>query len=274
MECRWRREIRDVTDLPLLMAALTWVLAFAAGIVGIWIGERLPEEHRTDQSRAAVARSMGMVGTLTAIALGLLISVANTSFRDKQEQVMSSASNIIRMDHLLRMYGPDADGARAFFREYATSMMNDVFPAEEGRSDIENEATLDIAAKAEHSVVFLAPADDIQRWLQPHMLDVVNKLVEEHFELVKQGLDAIPDSLMVLMLFWLVLLFGSYGLYSPMHLTSMIFLFLASGAASGAVLLIIELETPHRGFVHLSPDPLQHAVDVMTHYAGGKEWQD
>ena len=266
-----------MTDLPLLTAALTWVLAFAAGMIGIWIGERLPEEHRTDQSRAAVANSMGMVGTLTAIALGLLISVANTSFRDKQEQLMSSASDLIRMDHLLRMYGPDADGARAFFREYATSMMNDVFPAAEGRSDIENEATLDVAAKAEHTVVFLAPADDIQRWLHPHMLEVVNKLVEEHFELVKQRLDAIPNSLMVLLLLWLVLLFGSYGLYSPRHLTSVIFLFLSSGAASGAVLLIIELETPHRGFIHLSPDPLQHAVDVMTHYAGvtgDKEWQN
>ena len=94
---------------------------------------------------------------------------------------------------------------------------------------------------------------------------------------MKQKLDAIPNSLMVLLLFWLVLLFASYGLYSPMHLTSVIFLFLASGAASGAVLLIVELETPHRGFVHLSPDPLQHAVDVMTHYAGvtgEKEWQD
>jgi hypothetical protein len=206
-----------------------------------------------------------------------LISVANTSFREKQEQLMSTASGLIRMDHLLRMYGPDADSARAIFREYATAMMNDVLPSEGGRSDIENEAALDIAAKAEHSVVFLAPADDIQRWLQPHMLDVVNKLFDAHFELVKQKLDAIPDSLLVLMLFWLVLLFGSYGLYSPMHLTSVIFLFLASGAASGAVLLIIELETPHRGFVHLSPDPLQHAVDVMTHYAGvtgEKEWQD
>ena len=163
-------------------------------------------------------------------------------------------------------------------RPYATAMMNDVLPSEDGRSDIEkNQAALDIAAKAEHSVVFLAPADDIQRWLQPHMLEVVNKLVEEHFELLKQELDAIPDSLFVLMLFWLVLLFGSYGLYSPMHLTSVIFLFLASGAASGAVLLIVELETPHRGFVHLSPDPLQLAVDVMTSYAkvtGEKVWQD
>lgn len=266
-----------MTDLPLLTAALTWVLAFAAGMIGIWIGERLPEEHRTDQSRAAVANSMGMVGTLTAIALGLLISVANTSFRDKQAQLMSSASDLIRMDHLLRMYGPDADSARAVFREYATSMMNDVLPSEDDRSDIENEAALDIATKAEHSVVFLEPADDIQRWLHPHMLEVVNKLFEAHFELVKQRLDAIPDSLMLLLLLWLVLLFGSYGLYSPRHLTSMIFLFLSSGAASGAVLLIIELETPHRGFVHLSPDPLQHAVDVMTHYAGVtgvKEWQD
>jgi hypothetical protein len=44
-------------------------------------------------------------------------------------------------------------------------------------------------------------------------------------------------------------------------------LLLSSGAASGAVLLILELETPIRGFVNLSPGPLQHAIEVMDKHA-------
>lgn len=257
-----------MSDLPIVIAALTWVLAFAASLLGMWIGERLPEAHRTEQSGIAVWNAMGMVGTLTAIALGLLITVANGSFRDKQEQLMSTSSDLIRMDHLLRLYGPDADGARQFFNDYATSMMHDVFSSKGGLDDVEDQKTLTMAVKAEFAIASFIPANETQRWLQPHMLDVANKVIGEHFELVKQRLDAIPGALTTLLLIWLALLFGSYGLYTPRHLTSVIILMLSTGAASGAVLLILELETPHRGFVCLSPAPLQHAVNVMNDGVG------
>jgi hypothetical protein len=41
-------------------------------------------------------------------------------------------------------------------------------------------------------------------------------------------------------------------------------LFLSAVAVSGAILLIIDLEQPSRGVIHLSPDPLQHAVGVLN----------
>jgi hypothetical protein len=248
---------------PLLIAFMTWVLVFAAGMAGMWIGGRLPEAHRTSDSRSAVSISMAMVSTLTALALGLLLSVANTSFRENQDQLMSTSSDLIRMDHLLRLYGPEADGSRDLLRQYARSMLQDVFPPPGIERNTENEATLDLVARAENLAALFVPANDTQRWLKPHILDVSDKVIQEHYALVKQELDAIPWALMMLMLLWLVLLFISYGLFAPRHLTSIIVLLLSSGAASGAVLLIIELETPNRGFVHLSPEPLRHAIEVM-----------
>ena len=94
---------------PTVIAIVVWALVFAAGLAGMWIGARLPEGHRTDDSRNVVSNSMAMVSTLTALVLGLLLSVANTSFGDNQEQLMSTSSDIIRMDHLLRLYGTEAD---------------------------------------------------------------------------------------------------------------------------------------------------------------------
>jgi|688.fasta_scaffold197197_2 hypothetical protein len=248
---------------PLIIASVTWVVVFAAALLGMWIGGRLPEEHRTDDSRNVVSISMAMVSTLTALVLGLLLSVANTSFGENQEQLMSTSSDVIRMDHLLRLYGPEADGSRDLLRQYAHSMLSDVFPSEGSQRNVENEATLDLLAKVEQWAALMVPANATQRWLQPHILDVSDRIVQEHFTLVKERLDAIPAALMVLMLLWLVLLFASFGLFAPRHLTCITVLLLSSGAASGAVLLILELETPHSGFVHLSPNPLQHAIDVM-----------
>ena len=251
---------------PTVIALVVWALVFGAGLAGMWIGSRLPEEHRTSDSRNVVTISMAMVSTLTALALGLLLSVANTSFTTNQQQLMSTSTDLIRLDHLLRFYGSDAEAARGALKGYAHSMIQDLFPPIGDQRNIENESTLDYMASAENTVALLVPANAMQRWLQPRMLDIADEIVQEHYALVKQRLEVIPMAVMMLLLVWLVLLFAGYGLYAPRHLTSAIVLLLASGAASGAILLIIELETPNRGFVSLSPEPLMHAIDVMERH--------
>jgi hypothetical protein len=110
-------ETCQMNSSPLIFGLVTWVVVFAAAMIGIWIGARLPEGHRTDDSRNVVAISMAMVSTLTALVLGLLLSVADTSFRENQEQLMSTSSDLIRMDHLLRLYGPEANESLVLLRQ-------------------------------------------------------------------------------------------------------------------------------------------------------------
>ena len=252
---------------PTVIAIVVWVLVFGAGLAGMWIGSRLPEEHRSTDSRSVVTTSMAMVSTLTALALGLLLSVANTSFTTNQQQLMSTSSDLIRLEHLFRFYGSEADAARESLKGYAHSMMQDLFPSSEAERNIENENTLNFIASAEKTAALLVPTNPMQQWMQPRMLEVSDKIVQEHYALVKQRLDVIPTAVMLLLLLWLVLLFMGYGLFAPRQMTSVIVLLLASGAASAAILLILELETPDLGFVSLSPEPLLHAIDVMERHA-------
>lgn len=248
---------------PTLFALLTWALVFAAALLGMWIGSRLPEKQKTSDTKDAVTLAMAMVSMLTALVLGLILSVSNDSYRANQEQLMSTSRDLIRMDHLFRFYGPEAGNARLLLQKYAASMMNDLFPPGGENINVENEATLDLAAEVENAAALLTPLTATQRWLQPRMLEVAETIVEEHFALVKQELDGIPASLIVLQLVWLVLLFLSYGLFAPRHPTSVLVMLMSSFAASGAILLILELETPSGGFVRLSADPLLHAIEVI-----------
>lgn len=251
---------------PLALAGLAWILVFAASIAGMWVGARLPENHRSGDTRTVVSVSMAMVGTLTAIALGLLLSVANTSYRDNQEQLLSTSSDLIRLDHLFRLYGPETGDARTLLKQYADSKLVDLFPPASRQYNVENEATLDLVARVENTAAELLPASRMQQWLQPRMLEVSDKIIQQHFALVRNKLDAIPAALIALLVFWLILLFASYGLYAPRHLTSVAVFFLSSGAAAGAILLIMELETPDSGFIRLTPEPLRHAIDVLERH--------
>lgn len=247
----------------IVVAVVIWILVFSAGLVGMRMGARLPAVHRASESRDGVLAATTMVSTLTALGLGLLLSVAHTSFKTNQEQLMATSSDLIRLDHMLRLYGPDADDVRRLARDYALSMQRDVFPPDGSQYNIENEATLDLIASSENKAVLMTPTNANQRWLQPHILLVTDKIIQEHFELVKQRLYVLPHEVIVLLVLWLIVLFWVYGVYTPKHSTSVIVFFLAAGAASGAILLIIELETPHHGFVTISGAPLQHAIEFI-----------
>lgn len=251
---------------PLVVGVVSWVLVFSAGLLGMWIGPRLPERQRDNDTRTAVAVSMAMVSTLTALVLGLLLSVANDTFRGNQQQVMSTSSDLIRMDHLFRLYGPEANDARTLLRSYVVSMQNDLFSADGNRSNVANEATLDFMAKAEDAGARLSPSTPTQRWLQPRIMETADTIVQEHYALVKQNLDEIPLSLITLLILWLIVLFAGYGLYTPRHVTSIIVLVVTSGASAGAIFLMLELDTPNSGFVQLSAQPLQYAIEVMDRH--------
>ena len=249
---------------PLAISLLAWAAMFSAAVAGLWIGSRLPDRQRTSDSRDLVRASMGMVSTLTAIVLGLLISSANASFNATQDQLLSTSTNIIRMDRVLRLYGPEVDYAREKLGAYARAMRHDLFPGGGEAANIENEGTLDFLAWAEYEVARLVPKDDNQRWLQPHMLDVANKLVEEHFALARQEHYALPGIVIVFLLGWLVILFGSYGLFGPRHLTSVVVLMLFSATASGTIFLMLGLQVGTHGPVRITPEPLLHAIDLLS----------
>jgi hypothetical protein len=78
----------------------------------------LPKHHLTDQTKSVVTVSMGVVGTLTALVLGLLIAAASSSFYTKNEEVILIAADVIRVDRLLRRYSPEAEGLRDLLRRY------------------------------------------------------------------------------------------------------------------------------------------------------------
>lgn len=252
---------------PLAIAALVWGVVFGASLLAMRLGSRLPEELRSADSRSTVSASMAVVGTLTAIALGLLLTVANSSFRDNQEQLLSTSSDLLRLEHLYRLYGADADGARDLLGQYARATSRDLFSPGGQGFNVENEATLDLIAQSESTAAELTPSSKTQQWLQPRMLDVADKIIQQHFALVRNKLAAIPPALIGLLVAWLVILFGSYALFAPRNLTSILALLLSSGAASGAILLIVELETPVSGFIYLGGEPLQRAVDVLAEHA-------
>ena len=109
---------------PIMLNALTiGIITFAVILTGAFAGwairQRLPAHHLSDETKNLVSVSMAVVATVSALVLGLLISNANTSFRALGGEVTTLSAQILRLDQILRRYGPDTEPARETLRQYA-----------------------------------------------------------------------------------------------------------------------------------------------------------
>ena len=89
---------------------------FAGALLGLLLSHLLPEEHLRDKSKDTVKVVTGMIATLAALVLGLLISSANTSFDAVDTAITQSAAKVILLDRALANYGPETKEAREHLR--------------------------------------------------------------------------------------------------------------------------------------------------------------
>ena len=90
-------------------------------------------------------------------------------------------------------------------------------------------------------------------------------LTEVRWLLIEQEVLGIPVPVLLVVLFWLCLLFMSFGLFAPSNATVTVVLFLCAVAVAGAIQTILDLSRPFEGVIRVSDKPLRHALDVTKH---------
>ena len=110
-------------------------------MIGSLIRRRLPESHFTDETKNVITLAMGVVGTLTALVLGLLIATASVTYNTRSQEITTLAAKMIQLDRLLRLFGPDADDERELLRNYLTMKLKDLFPDGHTKPNLDNPKT-------------------------------------------------------------------------------------------------------------------------------------
>src|SRR5450432_12323 len=102
---------------PLLISLLVFAVIFGGALVGMMLRPLLSEHHLQPESKDVVKMTTGLIGTLTALVLGLLIASAKSSFDQKSNQVRQMTATIILLDDLLAQYGAEATSVRNRLRQ-------------------------------------------------------------------------------------------------------------------------------------------------------------
>src|SRR6185295_17762549 len=113
---------------PLIIGCIVFLILLAGAFASWTIRQRLPSHHLTDDTKNLVSVSMAVVATVSALVLGLLISNANSAFIARGGEVTALSAEILRLDRILRRYGPETKPARETLLRYAQRKTADLFP--------------------------------------------------------------------------------------------------------------------------------------------------
>ena len=249
---------------PPIIGFIAFVVILAGAFAGLWARQRLPAQHLSDETKSLVSVSMAVVGTIAALVLGLLISNANTSFIARSSEVTALSADILRLDQMLRLYGPETNPARGKLLQFAERKTNDLFPDSATDVRVDNESTYEVLQQVEYLMLELQPPDDRHRWFLQQGLAHASKIGNTHWLLGQEAGQGTPKVFVALVVFWLTLLFASFGLFAPRNVISVLVLVLCALAVAGAVEMVLELEQPFGGVLHISQQPMRHAISAMN----------
>jgi hypothetical protein len=223
----------------------------------------IPEDHLSADSRDAVKLAMGLVATMTALLLGLLISSAKGTFDTTRSEVMQMASKVAFLDRVLALYGPEAATARGECRDTIADAVRRMWPGERGGPAqlAPNEQMGDAFYVAVHR---LSPHDDSQRALKTEAATLMVDLGQLRSLLQAQAIPSISKPLLIALVSWLVVIFFGFSVVAPPNATTTLAFVAAAFAVAGAVFLILELDHPLGGLIRVPSEPM---INVLNHLA-------
>ena len=104
-----------------------------AVLLGTALRRVLPQQHLSADSRDVIKLAIGLVATMSALVLGLLVSSAKGSYDTERSEVIQMAAKVAFLDRVLSVYGPEAVEARARFHEIVKGAIGQMWPEQAGR---------------------------------------------------------------------------------------------------------------------------------------------
>jgi hypothetical protein len=242
-----------------IAAALTFVCLVVAVLLGRVLSGRLPERYLTAETRDTIKLALGLVATMSALLLGLLVSSAKLAYDSQRAQVDELAAKVATLDRVLTLYGDDSATARRELRETVENAVARAWPRQPGASsDLRPDARSGDAIYL--AVQRFSPSDAAQADLKSKAADLTLELAESRALLVSRALTGVSMPLLVIVLAWLVLILFGFSLLAPRNATATVALTVAAAAVSGAILLMLEFHRPFDGLIQISSDPLVAAI--------------
>ena len=239
------------------VSLIVFACIFGGALLGIFLRTSLPENHLSADSKDIVKLGMGLVGTMAALVLGLLVASAKGSYDNQSAELTQMSANIAVLDRGLAIYGPETKEVRAMLRGAVVRILDQMW-SKDGSSPTP-------APPAGGEILYekiqgLSPKNDTQRSLQGQVLSIAVDIGKTRWLMYAQQASSVSMPLLVVLVLWLTVIFISFGLFAPFNGTVVSSLLVSALSVSGAIFLILEMYSPYSGLIQISSAPLRAAL--------------
>jgi hypothetical protein len=246
------------------VASIVLACVFGGALLGMFLRTVLPEHHLSDESKEVVKLVTGLVATLSALVLGLLIASAKGSFDTINESFRQAAAKIILLDRTLAQYGPETKELREQLRTSFKAQIDVLFAKDRASGATPNfpQGTATIEGFQE-KLRALSPQNALQRSLQSRALDLIDGVAQTRWIGIEHQDNTIPRPFLIVLVFWLSAMFATFGLFAPRNAIAVAVLFVGALSLAAAIFLIEELNNPLGGLISVSRAPMDMAYSQL-----------
>ena len=200
---------------------------FGAGLLGLRIRATLPENHLSTETKDAVKIGMGLVATMAALVLGLLVASTKGAYDTQKSEVSQMAAKIVFLDRVLANYGSESAKSRDLLRRSVGSAINHMWPDKKSSQAAQLDPSVSSGEAFFNSIQKLSPQNDVQRSLKSQAAQIATDLGQMRWLLFEQTETSISVTMLIVLISWLAIIFMSAGLFAPPNATVIIALMLA-----------------------------------------------
>lgn len=250
--------------IPSEVALIVFACVFSGALIGNFLRAIVPEQHLTEASKDVIKLGIALIVTMTALVLGLMIADAKSSYDAQDEAVKHTAAKLLLLDRVLSNYGPETKDARDMLRQIIAGRVAEIWPQDRSRSARLDAPEAAFAAQQfETRITKLSPQTDVQRRLQSQALQISSDITETRWLIVGDLGRSVSVPFLLVVVLWLTIIFGSFGLLAPRNTTVVVMLFLCAVSVAGSIFLILEMGRPFEGIMKISSAPLRYTLSHL-----------
>jgi hypothetical protein len=249
----------------LTVSLLTFVCCCASAATGVFLHIKLPDHHLDSESKDVMKSVMGIIATMAALVLGLLIASSKNAFDTQSKEIQQLSANVVQLDRVLASYGPETREIRGMFKAGVISAHRMVWPENQSQP-----ANLNPFVIQEETGVFynslqnLSPKTEMQRHAQEAALQLLPIIAQTRMLMFEQMRGTISWPLLEVLISWVTMLFLGFGMFARPHATIAVTLMIGALSVASAVFLIVELSQPYQGWMRVSDSSIQFAISHIN----------
>jgi len=250
----------------LAISFIIFIIVTGSAFLGALISATLPEGHLSSETKDMLKIAIGLVTTLAALVLGLLVASAKNAFDTKTDEVRQAAADIILLDRNLRQYGSEAKNIRDLLHQIIVTKVDLTWIRGEalGHAIAPGEGAQSIE-DVQAAIRALEPSSDPQRLIKQRVLEICNNLAQMRWMVIEQRASSIQPPFLVILVVWLAMIALGLGLLAPRNATMVGVTLVSVLALTSAIFLILEMDRPFEGLLKISDLPLRTAIKYLEY---------